>query len=59
MEIKYQPAAARGGKRSASAPTTSTLLNRIQKQPLIDRLGSDEPPTKPRNHGLCVFTVLG
>ncbi|KAF9014539.1 hypothetical protein BDZ89DRAFT_995121 [Hymenopellis radicata] len=35
MSISYHTVA----RRSVSAPTTSTLLNRIQKQPLLNRLG--------------------
>ncbi|KAJ7634652.1 hypothetical protein FB45DRAFT_909442 [Roridomyces roridus] len=40
--------------RSSSAPTTSSLLNRIQKAPLLDRLSKDDsavgrkPPSGPR-----------
>ncbi|KAF9043514.1 hypothetical protein BDZ89DRAFT_1128220 [Hymenopellis radicata] len=44
MSISYHTVA----RRSVSAPTTSTLLNRIQKQPLLNRLGVDEPASKAK-----------
>ncbi len=44
MSISYHTVA----RRSVSAPTTSTLLNRIQKQPLLNRLGVDEPAPKAK-----------
>nr|GAT51596.1 predicted protein [Mycena chlorophos] len=37
--------------RSISAPTTSTLLSRIQKPPLLDRLSKDDINTKPARGG--------
>ncbi|KAF8916489.1 hypothetical protein CPB85DRAFT_1374632 [Mucidula mucida] len=46
MSISYHTVA----RRSVSAPTTSTLLNRIQKQPLLNRLGVDEPAPKAKPH---------
>ncbi|KAJ7100100.1 hypothetical protein B0H15DRAFT_818687 [Mycena belliarum] len=50
MTIVFDASAPRG--RSASAPTTSSLLNRIQKVPLLTRLSKDDTalraPSAPR-----------
>ncbi|KAJ6472641.1 hypothetical protein DFH09DRAFT_472502 [Mycena vulgaris] len=50
MSIAFDATAPRG--RSSSAPTTSSLLNRIQKAPLLERLSKDDSglrvPTAPR-----------
>ncbi|KAF8155891.1 hypothetical protein B0H34DRAFT_715259 [Crassisporium funariophilum] len=49
MSIAYDtmpPRAPRAPARSSSAPTTSSLLNRIQKPPLADRLSRDDSTIK-------------
>ncbi|KAJ7468016.1 hypothetical protein FB451DRAFT_1257785 [Mycena latifolia] len=50
MTIVFDASAPRG--RSSSAPTTSSLLNRIQKAPLLTRLSKDDSalraPSAPR-----------
>ncbi|KAJ7461751.1 hypothetical protein B0H11DRAFT_2055866 [Mycena galericulata] len=53
MSIAFDTAPPREPRgRSSSAPTTSSLLNRIQKAPLLERLSKDDsalrPPTAPR-----------
>ncbi|KAK0470488.1 hypothetical protein IW261DRAFT_1003729 [Armillaria novae-zelandiae] len=46
MSITFDTLPPRNPRRATSAPTTSSLLNRIQKPPLLDRLGVDEPNPK-------------
>jgi len=55
MSIAFDVAPPREPRvRSSSAPTTSSLLNRIQKAPLLERLSKDDsavgrrPPSGPR-----------
>ncbi|KAK0203573.1 hypothetical protein DFS33DRAFT_1474777 [Desarmillaria ectypa] len=52
MSITFDTLPPRNPRRATSAPTTSTLLNRIQKPPLLDRLGLDGP--NPKKAGPCV-----
>lgn len=45
IEFHHAPPQQPRGRRSASAP--SSLINRIQKPPLLDRLSRNEAPRKP------------
>ncbi|KAG7448753.1 uncharacterized protein BT62DRAFT_918297 [Guyanagaster necrorhizus] len=51
MSITFDTLPPRNPRRATSAPTTSTLLSRIQKPPLLDRLGVDEPNPKESGSG--------
>jgi len=55
MSIAVDTSTLRQPRRAVSAPTTSSLLNRIQKPPLLDRLSRDDLQIKkssgPRNGG--------
>ncbi|EDR08195.1 uncharacterized protein LACBIDRAFT_297588 [Laccaria bicolor S238N-H82] len=46
MEIVFDALPPRNPRRSASVPSTSSLLNRIQKPPLVDRLSRDDSSIK-------------
>ena len=46
MEIVFDTLPPRNPRRSASVPSTSSLLNRIQKPPLVDRLSRDDSSIK-------------
>ncbi len=62
MTITFDTLPPRNPRRATSAPTTSSLLNRIQKPPLLDRLGVDEPNPKKAAPCVpfycCLFTLL-
>ena len=46
MSITFDKMPPRAPRRSASVPTTASLLNRIQKPPLVERLSRDDSTIK-------------
>jgi len=52
MSIDFDTILPRAPRRSASVPTSASLLNRIQKPPLVERLSRDDSiiraPSGPR-----------
>ena len=46
MSIAFDTMAPRAPRRSASVPTSASLLNRIQKPPLAERLSQDDSTIK-------------
>ncbi|KAF8889595.1 hypothetical protein BD779DRAFT_1520008 [Infundibulicybe gibba] len=56
MSIAYEPQTPRQPRRAASAPTSS-LINRIQKAPLLDRLSRDDTHVKASNAGGAVGPI--
>jgi len=52
MSIDFDTMPPRAPRRSASVPTSASLLNRIQKPPLVERLSRDDSvikaPSGPR-----------
>ena len=46
MSIDFDTMPPRAPRRSASVPTSASLLNRIQKPPLVERLGRDDSTIK-------------
>lgn len=57
MTIVFDTMPIRGPRRVVSAPTTSSLLNRIQKPPLAERLSTDDSTPRSSN-GPCVHPVI-
>lgn len=58
MSIAYDTMPPRHPRRASSAPTASSLLNRIQKPPLLDRLSKDDASLRPTPSGPYVpFSV--
>jgi THO complex subunit 4 len=54
MSIDFDTMPPRAPRRSASVPTSASLLNRIQKPPLVERLSRDDSvlkaPSRPYVH---------
>ena len=66
MSITFDTMPPRAPRRSASVPTTASLLNRIQKPPLVERLSRDDSTIKAPSgpyvivhlHFFCTFLLL-
>jgi THO complex subunit 4 len=55
MSIDFDTMPPRAPRRSASVPTSASLLNRIQKPPLVERLSRDDSTIKAPS-GPCVHS---